>query len=317
MKSPRLRQLTTATLLLSTLFATVGYAATPLPGSMGALGDSITAAAFANFRRTEGIYPWMQHLFFDELLVFIINGKKPRVLERPNLSWSTGIDSLKRMESHNFRLRTLRQQVGQKAKFPAGNFAVTGAQTWQVRQEQLPALRAWSESKLNQPYPDYVTLLIGANDICGATNDAPSAAAFEDDMDAIVDEILVSSPNTRVLISSFPRLQDVPEVFGDASVTRNKSCQDVWKLTKMCHRVTLKESAGGHEQIAREVEDFHAAMARVAKTKSAEFGDRVRYSSAVQDMPLDPNDVSMDCFHPNPEGQGKLSQLSWNDSWWK
>jgi hypothetical protein len=39
-------------------------------------------------------------------------------------------------------------------------------------------------------------------------------------------------------------------------------------------------------------------------------------SRKIYEQEFSANDISMDCFHPNVDGQARLSYQTWSDTWW-
>ena len=295
----------------------------PLPDSMASLGDSITSGAFASFKRINGIYPWAQVRFFNQLTNYVLSGRNPFVIERKNLSWSTGQDKLHRMTSHADRIVKLRNPKKKGLKLPdlmVKNFALTGAQVHDVREHQLPELMKWSEKKLGQTAPDYVTILIGANDLCSDFLQTPTTTGqYIDDLSYVVDTLLEKSPNTKILVSAMPQVQKVRSVLAKAKLTGGpiaRTCNDIWQLIKVCNRLTLVDDPKSNEELQQQVQDYFEATGQMVEDRRAAYGDRVRFATGPYQTEIHPNDVSMDCFHPAPSGQDKIANSTWKDSWW-
>jgi lysophospholipase L1-like esterase len=299
---------------------------------MASLGDSITSGVFANFRREDAVHPWAQARFFKQLADYVISGRNPLIIERKPLSWSTGLDTFRRVKSHARRIVQLHKQRRKEEKdlevdallfkkyVKAKNFALTGSQVEDVMRDQLPELLEWSEKKLGQAAPDYVTLLIGANDLCSnRADEITSTSNYIEDLAYVVDTILTRSPNTRILVSSLPQVQNVRKTLADEKLTGGKvarTCADLWKMTKICKRLTLEDDPQKNEELALQVKEYFEATQQMVEQRREMYGDRIRFSTALSETPIQPNDVSMDCFHPGPQGQNRLADMTWQASWW-
>jgi hypothetical protein len=149
----------------SFLFVLIANANEALPLSMGALGDSISAAALAAFKRTDIRNP----LAFPKFMYFIGRYgyyQSVQAFESRQLSWATGTNS--DIFSHSQRIAEL---SGKKIK--TFNAAISGAGTWSL-DEEMTNLLSWSKKNLKGNAPDYVTLEIGANDACIDKDDTQS-----------------------------------------------------------------------------------------------------------------------------------------------
>src|SRR4051794_11422539 len=71
----------------------------PVPQSMGAFGDSISAGAFANLRRTDAVYPWIEGYVIGEMLGVLIRHDY-KTIEHKGYSWSGGMDWRRPVNSH-------------------------------------------------------------------------------------------------------------------------------------------------------------------------------------------------------------------------
>lgn len=327
-RSTALVRLSALTLSLASLSA-FSEESTPLPHSMAALGDSMTAAALANLRRQDAIQPWFQAYFVGEGLNWTLltstfgSERGMTVIDRRHLSWATGLDPYHRMTSHGSRLRYL---AG--GDLEIANFAVSGAalghrddDPGNMYETQLPKLFEWSRNELHQEAPDYVVVLIGANDICEKTTaDMTPVNVYEQRITDTVDQLTARSPNTRVLLTALPNIEALRSVALDKRLMPPmlSKCQDAWNLVyrDACHTLTLEADPAERAKVAERVRAYNSVLQKVADTKSAAIGDRVRYAGATYEAAFTPDMLAVDCFHPNYQGQDVISQASWSSSWW-
>lgn len=305
---------TTASALADTTEITVQNEV-PVPMSMGALGDSITAGAMANYRRKDAVE--ILPLFLAQALAaFATNNFTP--FERRDYSWSTGhVGFPAEVKSHARRLREL---LPFGANFKVKNAAVSGAEGIDVLQDQWPKLRQWSHDKLGRSAPEYVTLLIGANNVCrDLVEDMTPTDVFMSQVGSVMDEILATSPDTHIMVSALPAIETLRDVASNSKLlgfAPAETCRDFWQLANVCYTLTREEDPARRAQVAERVRDYNLALAKYAEARRAQYGDRVRVSMNVYEGRFTENDISVDCFHPNPDGQNKLADYTWANSWW-
>ena len=283
-----------------------------LPKSMGALGDSMSAGALADFQRKNFKMPWTELRLLVKLVRFGAT-KDVRKMEARDLSWAGGYDEKQRVYSHSYRLSKM---AGLDSQMPTANVAVSGDESKDIW-DQTGRLNDWAESNLNQAYPDYVTLMIGPNDICAETaSDMVKTRDYHANIAKSVDEILAQSPNTRILLNSVPNIERLREVAHDKKLHVGLTCEKMWKTLKLCPTLTTVDDPGEREKVGQQVIDYNNVLRDIAETRAQSHGDRIRVSRAAYGVDFTENDLSIDCFHPNEFGQEKLAQVSFEDSWW-
>ncbi len=284
-----------------------------LPASMGALGDSMTAGALAMFRRQDFVLPWTELMVALRALAYGLTSDLDKVESR-KLSWASGYDTYRRVESHSYRLT---QIAHLKKQIPTFNAAVSGAESRDVLNNQLDRMSAWSLKTVNKTYPDYVTLMIGPNDVC-----ADSAAQMVDtptyhaNISRIVDDILVRSPGSKVVVGSLPNIEALRSVAKDARLYWGVSCEKLWQTVTLCPTLTTENDPYERARVAARVSDFNNALKDIVESRREEFGDRIRFAAKTYQIAFTANHLSIDCFHPNPEGQALLADATWEASWW-
>lgn len=289
---------------------------TPLPHSMASMGDSITAGMFANFRRQDFIFPWTRLYLIGEL-IFSSLGKNLDLKERRQLSWATGLDSRGRVQSHALRLEKLWDRRGSDVAIY--NAAVSGADS-EALESQYLRLRKWSEQTLQQAAPDYVTLLLGPNDICAKNvNEMTDVGTYQARVQNIVHALVASEGKTRVLVSTLPDVETLRKIALKARLSGIGllgRCENLWKLAKTCPTLTLTNDPEDRARVAERVLAYNEALRQIVENEGKIFGDRVRLAPQTYDIKFTANDLSIDCFHPNPKGQQKISDATWAASWW-
>jgi lysophospholipase L1-like esterase len=215
------------------------------------------------------------------------------LLDHPEHSWSTGNDGI--VKSHASRLAKLFGTV------TSYNVAVSGAKAW-----MLP-LQA--SALLVQARPDYVTILVGANDLCSwPDDDQEGLASLASGVSRAISMIVVANPAVKILLVPVPDMLQLREV-GLAS-----GCQLRWNITHFCPRllsrsVTTQDLSG----FASRLGDANATLASVA----AQFPNHVRFAADVARSEFSFADVStIDCFHPSMAGQDFLANQTWEAGWY-
>lgn len=269
------RTLITALLSIALLLGLLPGAAaadTPLPGSMAAVGDSITQAASSGGSLGA---------------------------DYPQNSWSTGTNAT--VNSHYLRLAALNPAITGHA----ANLSVSGAKMVDLpgQMQQAAALQ-----------PDYVTVLIGGNDIC-TDNEAQmtSVADFRAQFEAAMAAIATTSPGTNVYVVSIPRVMGLWELFRSDWWARF-----IWSVGGICQSLlanptsTQTVDVQRRARVAQRNVDFNTVLADVCGAAPRCLWDGwAAYSTAFAR-----GDVSADYFHPSNAGQAKLAAVSWASGYW-
>jgi lysophospholipase L1-like esterase len=287
--------------------------ATRLPASFGALGDSMSAAALAGYRRQDSIFPWVTIGLLVNALQYGVT-QDLHSIEHRKYSWASGSSiPVMSMPSH---LKRLSQIAGKS--IPYFNASLSGAESDHVLNTQIVELRKWSREKLHQEFPDYVTLLIGANDLCAKeVGEMVMTPDFYSHVQQAVHEIVSTSPNTKVLLSSIPNVQKLRDVAKNAKVWGALSCEQVWKKAKLCATLTSLNDPEGRLMVANRLDEFNRALHVISEDERDVYGDRVRYAKHLFEADFTAKDLAIDCFHPNKEGQAKVAERTFASSWWK
>ncbi len=212
-------------------------------------------------------------------------------------SWATGTD--RDVRSHWQRL----DASGDRAH----NVAVSGARVTQLagQVQAAVALR-----------PDYVTVLIGANDACvGEVSVMTPLEDFAAAFDTALDTLVAQLPDVRVLVLSIPDLLRLWEVGRDDPRVRRS-----WESTGVCRSMLGEPADTGasaqerRNHVRQRVREYNAAMA----TTCARHGDRCRHDAgAVFEHRFTLDDVStVDYWHPSRRGQATLAEVAWRAGFW-
>lgn len=210
-------------------------------------------------------------------------------------SWSTG--TTRSVNSLYFRL---------KARNPAltnhqYNFARSGAKM----SDLLGQI-----ASVNAQQVDYVTILMGANDVCASSEASmTSVATFHSQFLAALQSLNTHSPNTEIYVVSIPDVYHLWEILKDNSAARSK-----WNLFSICQSMLANPTSLAQADVDRRARvrqrniDFNTQLALVC----AQFTQCHFDGQAAFNTPFVTSDVSMhDYFHPSRAGQAKLAATAW------
>lgn len=243
-----------------------------LPTSMAAAGDSITRAYDATF--------W--GCFLSDC---------------PANSWATGTNST--VKSQLSRLRAAQPGVS----VTATNVASTGAKMSDLNR-QLGLL-------VNSGVP-YVTVLLGANDVCTSSLATMTPAdTFQSQFDTALRAFFAAPAhaNSYVFVSSIPNVRQLYELFKN-----NSSARSTWRTFGICQSMLSSSITDTTRAQVQAVEvEYNRRLAATCATY-----DRCRWDGlATYNTAFLTSDVStIDYFHPSIAGQAKLAAVTWKASYW-
>jgi lysophospholipase L1-like esterase len=220
--------------------------------------------------------------------------------DNPSASWSTGTNSS--VVSHYTRLLALQPAIAGHAY----NDAKSGAKMIDLAGQLATAAKQ---------HVDYVTVLMGGNDVCTSTESAmTSVATFQSQFITAMNSIASRSPSTRVYIVSIPNVYDLWSVLKDDFLARS-----VWSLFGVCQSMLANplsiDQADNYRRarVLQRETDFNAVLQSVCAQYS-----HCRYDGgAVFGTTFSAADVtSRDYFHPSIAGQAKLAAVTWSAGYW-
>jgi lysophospholipase L1-like esterase len=212
--------------------------------------------------------------------------------DHPGLSWSTGDQPDDAVRSHFERLRELHPAITRNNY----NNAVSGAKA-----ADLPGQVA----KTVAQKPDYITLLIGANDLC-----APSASSmtsprdFADDISASIGTLSRELPHAQLLVSSIPDLYQMW-----AALHSNPEAARAWSASGICQSMFSAENTEEQRQlVVSRQQDFNRILAEAcAQHRNCRWDGGAVYNYRFSGTHIS----TLDYFHPGIEGQAVLAELTW------
>lgn len=207
-------------------------------------------------------------------------------------SWSTG--SSDSVNSHFNRLKGIFSTV------QAYNYARAGAVAADLPEQA---------QKLVRKNPDYVTVLIGANDLCSwSSRDEAKITAVENNVRSSIDIILANNAETKILLIPIPNMYQLWQLGAE------HSCDMFWDLTGICSPL-LNSDRTEAERLAfmERVDEVNGLYQAMADT----YVDNVRFDPVIADQEFLWEHVSSkDCFHPSVKGQKLIADKTWEASWY-
>ena len=214
----------------------------------------------------------------------------------PGHSWATGYAPLDGIASHYERLRALHPAI----RGHRHNNAVSGAQ---MADAPAQARRTVAQGA------QYVTILMGANDLCGWDGTLTPTDTFRAQFRETLDILRAGLPGSRVFVASIPNLYQLWSVLRTDPVA-----QLVWQAAGICPSMLnfFNSPADRQAVIDRERELNDVLDAVCATWSHCRFDDYLTYNyDFTRDL------VSrLDYFHPSLAGQATLAALTWDASWW-
>lgn len=253
------------------LTAPAGAFTNGLPDSMAAIGDSITQAAN-----------------LDGTTIGSSN---------PEHSWSTGYDSSDIIFSHYERILAKNAAISGKNY----NDAVSGAKMIDAPTQADKAVGQNVE---------YVTLLMGGNDVCTSSKDnMTSVSDYKTQFKSAMEKLAAGLPNSKIYVLSVPDVYQLWKLFHkDRTATRT------WSLFKICQSMLASTNTEADRQYVRQRNiDFNSALKEVCALYTQCLYD----NDALFNYQFTKSDVStVDYFHPSKTGQKNLAENSWKVGYW-
>jgi lysophospholipase L1-like esterase len=212
-----------------------------------------------------------------------------RLGDNRELSWSTGDSAA--IDSH---LKRLGAKLGRPVS--AFNEAVTGSVVADLDAQV---------TRILQHDPDYVTVDIGANDLCNWTADYETAlAAYEQTLRAALNRIIQARPDVKIMLAPVPDVHNLYEV-----AVSQPGCQERWDLIGICK--PLLASSNTDSDRAAFVGRWEAINATLDKI-ALDYPANVLHDPSIAHTGFTWVDVStIDCFHPSVSGQNLLADKTW------
>ncbi len=220
------------------------------------------------------------------------NARWPGDFNNVRYNWSTGVSG--RVKSH---LHKLQKIISQELK--AINVAKSRA-TSQGLTEQLKKAKA--------PTIDYLTLLIGANDVCDWGEDyAKGLHKLQANVKNVIDKSIDINAEVRIVLPAIPNMYRIYEQGKD-------TCGRRWDYFEACPSL-LSSKRTEAERLA-----FRARLVAANEMLgelATKYEDNVKFVGEVFDFEFSLDHLSnYDCFHPSIKGQNELARITWENGWY-
>jgi lysophospholipase L1-like esterase len=216
--------------------------------------------------------------------------------DAPRNSWSTG--SRAYVWSHYRRILAVNSRIFGRTF----NDARSGAKMAEL-ERQMQAV--------NTQRVEYVTVLMGANDVCASSEAAMTPVSeFRAQFERAMNTVTAGSPSALVYVVSIP---DVYRLW--LILHENPTARLAWRLTGFCKSMlanpgsTAPADEARRQRVRQREIEYNAVLAEVCAVYV-----QCRFDgNAVFNYPFRPRHVSTrDYFHPSLEGQRVLAEVSWN-----
>lgn len=214
----------------------------------------------------------------------------------PANSWSTGTSTT--VNGHYRRILAVNPPIAGRAF----NDARTGA--------RMVDLNGQAAAAVGQGV-DYVTILMGANDICTSSESTMTpVATLHERFRAAMATLTTGLPDARVYVVSIPSIYNLWSIWHT-----NLGAIFVWSVAGICQSMlanpfsTSSADTARRARVAqRNVDDNNALAAVCAQFVHCRFDGGATYRTAFVR-----SDVStIDYFHPSVAGQAKLAAVTWS-----
>ena len=218
--------------------------------------------------------------------------------DHPGQSWSTGGTWYDGISSHYERIKRRNSAITGRAS----NHAVTGAKM-SAAADQASAAAAQRAA--------YVTVLLGANDLCTSSPSTMTATdTFRTQFSEAMAVLKQQLPSARIFVSSLPDLYQLWKV-----LHTNRVARTVWATAGICQSMlgATRTEAQRQQVVAREV-----AFNQILAEGCHQYGANCRWDGgATYNYKFSASQVSvLDFFHPDLDGQAALARVTWAASWW-
>jgi lysophospholipase L1-like esterase len=218
--------------------------------------------------------------------------------DAPANSWSTGTRTS--VDSHSVRILDVSPAIFDRTF----NNAVSGAKVADL-DTQIAAV--------NEQAVAYVTILIGANDLCTRTvGRMTSVSTFRTEFEDAMATLSAGSPRARLYVVSIPNVYRMWFILQDNVLART-----AWRTFDICQSLLEDARSTDSDDVARRraVRKRNIAFNQVLDEVCALYIHCRFDEGAVFNDPFTPEDVSnRDYFHPSISGQTRLAQVTWSAS---
>ena len=217
--------------------------------------------------------------------------------DHPGQSWSTGSTSYDGIASHYERIKRVKPAITGHAF----NDAVSGAKMAQAPDQAAKAVGQGAR---------YVTILLGANDLCTSSPSTMTPTdTFRSQFQQAMATLMSQDRKPYVFVASIPNIHQLWEVLHTNSLARW-----AWANFRICQSMLGATRTAAERQL---VVDRERAFNQILAEVCAAYA-RCRWDNgAVFNYQFSASQVStLDFFHPSLSGQASLARVTWAASWW-
>jgi lysophospholipase L1-like esterase len=216
-------------------------------------------------------------------------------IDCPANSWSTGTSGT--VNSHYRRILAANPAISGR-NF---NDAKTGA--------RMNGLGAQVSTAVSQR-AEYVTILMGANDVCtSSVSTMTPTATLEAQLQGALQTLSSGLPNARIYVVSIPNVYHLWEILHN-----NFNAVLTWSLAGICQSLLANPWSNAPADVARrqQVYDRNVADNAALVRACARFIHCRFDGNAAFNLQFVPSDVSTrDYFHPSVAGQARAAAVTW------
>jgi lysophospholipase L1-like esterase len=165
-------------------------------------------------------------------------------------------------------------------------------------------------ARLLRVTPDYVTIAMGANDVCVWGDDYVSSLnAYEASLVASIEAVIAKNHHVKIVLAPVPALRLMYEMG-----LRRQGCQQTWDVIGVCRPLLATDlSDDARERFYAR----HRHLNQVIESVAMRYPRHVRFARALADAVFDETSISpLDCFHPSLAGQNLISDYSFDPTWY-
>ena len=220
------------------------------------------------------------------------NTRWPGDLNNSRYNWSTGSSS--QVNSH---LNKIKKIISQEVK--AINVAKSRATSYNLAKQF---------NDIKSPTIDYLTVLIGANDVCDWTEEyAEDMRKFSNNVKHILDEAIATNDKVRIVLPAIPNMYRLYD-------QGKNTCGGRWDYFKACPSL-LHSERSDRERL--EFRDRLIAANETLAQLADNYQKNVKFVREVFDFEFSIEHISgLDCFHPSVKGQNELARITWENGWY-
>jgi lysophospholipase L1-like esterase len=218
--------------------------------------------------------------------------------DHPANSWTTGYDSKDGVKSHYERILAANSGI-------SGHYyddAVSGAKVGDTGSQASNAVAQHAQ---------YVTILIGANDVCTSSiSSMTPTATFQSEFQSTMSTLESGLPaGANIFVSSIPNIYQLWSV-----LHTNGTAESVWYGAQICQSMLSPfNSESDRQAVLAQEEADNSVLQQVCQQYANCLWDNL----ATFDYVFASSQVStLDYFHPNLSGQAALAGVTWGASYW-